>query len=71
MGLANKTVNLEVALLRQILKRYKQWNRLADDVKMLPKASKPARVLTVEEKARLLETSRSSLPGLSHDVQQS
>jgi len=45
-------------LLRQILKRYKQWNRLADDVKMLPKASKPARVLIVEEKARLLETSR-------------
>ena len=57
-GLSNKTVNLEVALLRQILKRYKQWNRLADDVKMLPKASKPARVLTVEEKARLLEISR-------------
>jgi integrase len=58
-GLANKTVNLEVALLRQILKRYKQWNRLADDVKMLPKATKPARVLTAEEKAHLLETSRS------------
>src|SRR5262249_35851039 len=58
VGLANKTVNLEVALLRQILKRHKQWTRLADDVKMLPKSTKPARVMTVEEKRALLATSK-------------
>ena len=49
------TVNLEVGLLRRILKRHKQWARLAEDVKMLPQQNKAARVLTPEEKARLLE----------------
>ena len=50
---------LEVGLLRCILKHHKQWARLADDVKMLPERPKPARVLTPEEKARLLETAAS------------
>ncbi len=53
-GLANKTVNLEVALLRQILKKHRQWKRIAEDVEMLPKQTKPARVMTPEEKAKLL-----------------
>jgi hypothetical protein len=57
-GLANKTVNLEVGLLRQILKKHKQWTRLADDVKMLPKATKAARIVTPEEKKNLLATSK-------------
>jgi integrase len=56
--LSNKTVNLEVALLRQILKKYKQWNKLADDVTMFPKCPKPPRILTPEEKETLLTTSR-------------
>jgi len=53
-GLANKTVNLEVALLRQILKKHRQWKRIAEDVEMLPKQTKAARVLSPEEKASLL-----------------
>jgi len=53
-GLANKTINLEVALLRQILKKHRQWKRLAEDVEMLPKQTKQARVLSAEEKAALL-----------------
>ena len=55
-GVSGRTINLEVGLLRRILKRNKQWARLGDDVKMLPEKPKPARVLTPEEKARLLET---------------
>ncbi len=53
---SGRTVNLEVGLLRRILKRHKQWMRLAEDVKMLPEHPKPARVLSPEEKARFLET---------------
>lgn len=53
-GLANKTINLEVALLRQILKKHRQWKRIAEDVAMLPKQTKEARVMAPEEKANLL-----------------
>src|SRR5581483_7686508 len=58
-GVSGRTINLEVSLLRRVLKYHKQWARLADDVKMLPERPKPARVLTPEEKARLLETAAS------------
>ena len=49
---------MEVGLLRRILKKHKQWARLADDVKMLPQNPKPARVMSPEEKAMLLETAQ-------------
>ena len=49
--MANKTINLEVSLLRQILKKHRQWKRIAEDVAMLPKQTKQARVLSPEEKA--------------------
>ena len=56
---SGRTVNLEVRLLRRILKRHKQWARLAEDVTMLPEQNKAARVLTPEEKAGLLEIAAS------------
>ena len=34
-GAGNRTVNMDVGALRQVLKRFKQWRRLEDDVKML------------------------------------
>jgi integrase len=49
-------VNLEVGLLRRILKKNKQWARLAEDVTMLPERPKEARVLSPDEKAHLLKT---------------
>jgi len=55
-GVSGRTINMEVGLLRRILKRSKQWARLADDVVMLPECPKEARVMTAEEKARLLAT---------------
>ncbi len=58
-GIAGRTINFEVSLLRRILKRYKQWARLAEDVNTLPVQSRAVRVLTPEEKARLLETAAS------------
>src|SRR5262249_17525059 len=58
-GASGRTVNMEVGLLRRILKRNRQWVRLAEDVKMLNEDPKPARVLSHEEKARLLEVASS------------
>jgi integrase len=49
---------MEVGLLRRILKRAKLWNRLADDVAMLPENPREARVLAPGEKATLSETAR-------------
>jgi integrase len=54
-GASGRTINMEVGLLRRILKRNRQWIRLAEDVKMLNEDPKPARVLSPEEKAKLLE----------------
>ena len=55
-GVGGRTVNIEVGLLRRVLKYAKQWSKLADDVKMLPEHPKEARVLTPEEKALLIDT---------------
>jgi integrase len=57
-GIGGRTINMEVGLLRRILKKYKQWSRLADSVEMLPEHPKEARVLTPEEKEILLQTAR-------------
>jgi integrase len=56
---SGRTVNLEIGLLRRVLRKNKQWSRLADDVRMLPEQAKEARVLSPEEKGRLLDTARS------------
>jgi integrase len=52
-------VNLEVGLLRRVLKKNRQWARLADEVRMLPEHPKDARVLAPDEKTRLLEFAKS------------
>jgi integrase len=53
---SGRTVNLEVGLLRRVLKKNKQWGRIGDDVLMLPEQPKGARVLSPEEKKILMET---------------
>jgi hypothetical protein len=53
-GLSGRAINMQIGLLRRIMKRNKQWGRLADDVRMLPQKPKPAKVLNADEKARLL-----------------
>ena len=35
-GVANKTVNLEIGVIRGILKRAKRWHLLSDEIKALP-----------------------------------
>ena len=53
-GLAGHTVNMEVGLLRQILKRYQQWARLADLVENLPERPYVGRALEEDERKKLL-----------------
>jgi integrase len=56
-GASNRTINMDVGVLRQLLKRFKQWRRLEDDVKMLTEAggAPVGRALTPEEQTRLFE----------------
>jgi hypothetical protein len=52
-----RTVNLEVKLLRGILKAEDQWKRFAEDVKPLRgSGGSPGRALSPEEDLRLLDT---------------
>ena len=52
-GIANKTINLEIGVLRGILKRAKRWHLFADDSKQLPVRHEIGRALSPEEKLRL------------------
>lgn len=56
-GASNRTVNMDVGALRQVMKRFKQWRRLEDDIRMLTESGgEPVgRVLTSEEQERLFE----------------
>jgi integrase len=54
-GVANKTVNLEIGVLRSVLKRAKLWHVFADEVKPLPVHTQIGRAMTPEEKLRLTE----------------
>lgn len=59
-GASNRTINMEVATCRQILKRHKLWIAISDDVKMLSEDKEIGKPLTKEEAARLLEACRKS-----------
>ena len=53
---------MDVGALRQVLRRFKQWRRLEDDVKMLTEAggAPVGRALTPEEQKRLFEAAASN-----------
>ena len=61
-GASNRTVNMDVGALRQVLKRFKQWRRLEDDVKMLTESGgEPiGRVLTETEQERLFKVAKAN-----------
>ncbi len=60
-GVSGRTVNLEVGILRRVLKRARRWVSIADDVKMLREKSTPGRALTEEEKRMLLSVNVTDL----------
>ncbi len=57
-GASNRTVNMDIGALRRVMKRFKQWRRVEDDIKMLTESGgEPVgRLLTIEEQQRLFKT---------------
>jgi len=49
-------LNMEIGVIRRILKRAKLWHTLADDVKPLKEPRSIGRAMTPDEKTQLLET---------------
>jgi len=60
-GVANRTVNMEIGILRRILKRAKRWHLIVDEIPHLPERCDVGRALSFEEKARLLRMAATKL----------
>jgi integrase len=58
-GLSNTTVNMEIGILRRILKRAKRWHFVADEIPHLPERRDIGRALQPEEKLHLLKLAQS------------
>ena len=58
-NVANKTINLEIGVLRGVMKRAKLWHLFADEIKPLPVHTQIGRAMTLDEKLRLAKTARS------------
>ncbi len=52
-GVANKTVNLELGVLRGVLKRAKLWQSFSDEIKPLPVEHEIGRAMSPDERERL------------------
>ncbi len=52
-GVANKTVNLEIGIVRGVLKRAKRWHLFSDEIKPLPIRHQVGRALSPDEKLGL------------------
>jgi integrase len=59
-GVSNRTVNLELGVLRSILRRYRMWEAIAADVDFLKESPSPGRALTADEETRLLDVASKS-----------
>jgi integrase len=58
-NLSNRTINMEVSCLARILRRAKRWHLIADEVRPLPERRDIGRVLTPEQKSKLMKTALS------------
>jgi integrase len=60
-GISGRTLNMEIGVLRQIMKRSKVWGIVAEDVKLDRENTRPiAKVLTEEQKRLLFDTASSN-----------
>jgi len=59
-GVSPRTVNLEVGVLRSILRRHRLWEAIAPDVDFLKEAPSPGRALSAEEETSLLDAASKS-----------
>jgi integrase len=59
-GVSGRTANLEVGVLRSILRRYRMWEAIAPDVDFFKENASPGRALTADEETRLLDAASKS-----------
>lgn len=59
-GASNRTVNIEIELLRLVLRKARLWSRIADDVHLLSQRSEVGRELNDDEIHRLLNACKAS-----------
>ena len=59
-GVSNRTVNLELGVMRSILRCYRMWEPIAADVDFLKESPSPGRALTADEEIRLLDAASKS-----------
>jgi len=55
-NVANKTINLELGVLRGVMKLAKLWHHFSGEIKPLPVHSQIGRAMTLDEKIRLSKT---------------
>jgi integrase len=60
-GASNRTVNIEIGLLRLALKKARLWGNLSDDVRMLKENKDVGRELTPDEQHRILTAAKASV----------
>jgi integrase len=58
-NVANETINLEIGVLRSVMKRAKLWHLFVDEIKPLPVHTHIGRAMTMDEKIRLTRTANS------------
>ncbi len=59
-GVSNRTINLELGVLRSILRRYRMWEAIAQDIDFLKEDPSPGRALTHEEETAILDAASRS-----------
>lgn len=59
-NVSNRTINLELGVLRSILRRYRMWEAIAADVDFLKESASPGRALTHQEETALLDAASRS-----------
>jgi integrase len=57
--ISNTTINMEIGILRRVLKRAKRWHLLADEIPRLPERRDIGRALAPEDKLRLMRIASS------------
>jgi integrase len=58
-GISNTTVNMEIGILRRVLKRAKRWYFVGEEIPHLPERKDIGRALAPDEKLRLLKMAQS------------
>jgi integrase len=59
-GASPRSINIDVALVRLLLKKHRRWANIQPDVRMLPERSDVGRALTADEQHRLLAACKKS-----------